>query len=62
MTVKERLHKIVDEMSDEEAATTLERLASRRASMREPFFLCPRSRPRRFRCSPASQGQLSCPP
>jgi hypothetical protein len=30
MTVKERLHKFVDEMSDEEAATTLERLAARR--------------------------------
>jgi len=31
MTVKERLHQIVDEMSDTEAATTLERLAARRA-------------------------------
>jgi hypothetical protein len=31
MTVKERLHRIVDEMSDAEAATTLERLATRRA-------------------------------
>jgi hypothetical protein len=31
MTVKERLHRIVDEMSDREAALTLERLAGRRA-------------------------------
>jgi hypothetical protein len=30
VTVKERLHKIVDEMSDDEAAATLERLAARR--------------------------------
>jgi len=30
MTVKERLHQIVEEMSDAEAATTLERLAARR--------------------------------
>lgn len=31
MTVKERLHQMVDEMTDAEAATTLERLAARRA-------------------------------
>jgi hypothetical protein len=43
MTVKERLHKIVDEMSDEEAATTLERLATRRS---DPLarLLLPRGR------------------
>ncbi len=31
MTVKERLHQVVEEMSDEEAAATLQRIDMRRA-------------------------------